>query len=271
MRISADLVQHVPPHVSTVWALVLAPSLLMLAVSASAVEEARPESWKLDLDVHAWVPEHNIKTTTGDKIRIGINDVLREFDITLQAGFKARKGRLRLFGDVLWVDLTSNDAATVTRPVGSLGIPAEISVDYTEKAWIVNAGVGYNLVDEDRWTLDVFGGLRYLWLNVSVGLDFSTRLLDSTSIASDRRMNLDGIVAASGVVLLNDRWYARYYADVGTGNTDLTWTAQGVLAYRFDSVDAYAGWRHQEWDGVGEKVIKDLDLSGPILGVRFRF
>jgi hypothetical protein len=189
----------------------------------------------------------------------------------LQAGFKARKNRLRLFGHVFWGDLTSDDAATVTRPVGPLSIPTEISVDYTEKSWIVNAGVGDNLVDADKRTLDLSGGLRYLWLNVGIGLDLSTRVLPSTIQLSDRRMNLDGIVAASGVVELSDRWYVRCYADVGTGDADLTWLAEGALAYCFDCVAAYAGWRHVEWNGVGNKVSEDLDLRRPIIGVRHTF
>jgi hypothetical protein len=249
----------------------LALVVLLAAAPSSAVDGARPESWKFELDLHGWVPEQNVTLTTGDELTIGIGDVLSEFDATFQGLFKARKDRWRLFAEALYVNLTNDDVGTVTRPVGRLGIPAEISVDYSQKTWIVTAGVGYNLIDEDRWTLDVFGGLRYTWLHVGVGFDFETRLLDRPIELDGRRMNLDGIVAGGGGVLLGDRWYARYYADVGTGDTDLTWTAQGVVAYRFASVDAYAGWRYQEWNGIGDDLIRDASGSGPIVGVRFRF
>ena len=53
-----------------------------------AVEDARPENWMLDVDVHFWVPKHEVRTTTGADVEIGIDDVVREFDMTLQAGFK---------------------------------------------------------------------------------------------------------------------------------------------------------------------------------------
>jgi hypothetical protein len=104
-----------------------------------------------------------------------------------------------------------------------------------------------------------------------LGWTFSRGLLAEPVETSESRANWDGIVAATGVIELSDRWYARYYADVGTGDTDLTWIAQGVLAYRFESLDVTAGWRHAVWNGLGGKVIKDLTLSGPIIGVRFRF
>jgi hypothetical protein len=62
-----------------------------------------------------------------------------------------------------------------------------------------------------------------------------------------------------------------HYGDVGTGDSDLTWAAQGILAYRFKKFDAYGGYRHMEWDSLNNSVIEDLELSGPIFGARFKF
>ncbi len=62
------------------------------------------------------------------------------------------------------------------------------------------------------------------------------------------------------------------YGDVGTGDSDLTWAAQGILVYRFKKFDAYGGYRYMDWNDLsGSLRFKDLDLSGPIFGARFKF
>ena len=58
--------------------------------------------------------------------------------------------------------------------------------------------------------------MRAFWLDLVLTLDLRTRVLDSPPIReSGSRWNIDGIVGATGVVLLSVRWYARYYADIG--------------------------------------------------------
>jgi hypothetical protein len=253
-------------------ALALATALLACPALAPAVDDARPESWKADLDIHFWIPRHDVKTTTGSELEIGIDDVLQNFVVTAQATFKLRKNRWRLFGDVAWGRVSADESGSVSVPVGPLSIPTAVSAKYQEEGWIVNAGIGYNLVDDERWTLDAYGGLRFLHLDIALTLDLQTRLLPAGALRlEDSSKHFDGTVAVGGVVVLSERWYARYHADIGTGDTDSTWLAQGVLAYRFDSFDAYAGWRHIEWNGLDSDVIDDLTLTGPIVGARFRF
>jgi hypothetical protein len=252
--------------------LALAASLLLAPTLCLAVDAARPESWKLDLDVHFWLPRHEITTTSGDDLDMDIDDVVQNVDFTGQAGLKARKHRWRLYGDVFFGRVSADDIGSVTRPVGPLSIARSISAKYKEEAWIVNAAAGYNLVDDEQWTLDVFAGLRYTHLDVALSLDLKTRLLPGGGIRlEDSSDHLDGTVGVGGVIVFSDRWYARYHADIGGGDTDLTWLAQAVLAYRFDSVDAYAGWRHTEWRGIDSAVLEDLTLTGPVIGVRFKF
>ena len=48
----------------------------------------------------------------------------------------------------------------------------------------------------------------------------------------------DGVVGLRGATDLNERWYITYYADVGTGDSDLTWQGLAAVNYRFSKVDA---------------------------------
>jgi hypothetical protein len=36
-----------------------------------------------------------------------------------------------------------------------------------------------------------------------------------------------------GYFMLGDNWYIPYYADIGTGGSDLTWQLFGAIGYRF--------------------------------------
>ena len=63
-------------------------------------------------------------------------------------------------------------------------------------------------------------------------------------------------------------------ADVGGFgvSSDSTWQVMGALSYRLtDRIIARAGYRHLEVDYDNDGFVYDVELSGPILGVSFRF
>jgi hypothetical protein len=64
-----------------------------------------------------------------------------------------------------------------------------------------------------------------------------------------------------------------YYADVGTGESDLTWQAVLGVAYQFGWGKLFANYRHLDYDFGDTKNFSDLSLafSGPTVGARFDF
>ena len=91
----------------------MAASRLLAPTLSLAVDEARPESWKLDLDVHFWLPRHEVTTTTGDDLEMGVDDLVQNVDVTGQVGFKARKNRWRLYGEVFYGRVSADDVGSV--------------------------------------------------------------------------------------------------------------------------------------------------------------
>jgi hypothetical protein len=131
------------------------------------------------------------------------------------------------------------------------------------KAWIVTPSVGYNLVDTEKVSLDVFGGARYL--NIAVDLELET---DQISDSGDV---WDGIGGVRGRVNLAPKWYLPYYADVGAGESELTWQAFAGVGWRFKHVDAIAGWRYLEYKFKGSSpVLEGLTVNGPQIGVTWK-
>lgn len=82
----------------------------------------------------------------------------------------------------------------------------------------------------------------------------------------------DAILGIRGVLHLSDQWYLRYYADIGTGQSDLTWQLGGGIGYRInDRWNAAALYRHLRWDFELDTALDHLEFSGPMIGAGFRF
>ena len=161
----------------------------------------------------------------------------------------------------------------MTPPGGIPDIDFATSSEASMKAWIVTPSVGYNLVDAERGTFDVFAGARYLWIDVGINLDISGPLGGGRSARiSDSGSVWNGIVGVRGDVDFGPKVLLPYYADVGGGQSDLTWQAFAGVGYRFKHVDAIAGWRYLEYKFKGSSpVLDDLTVKGPQVGVTFKF
>ncbi|MGA7276436.1 MAG: hypothetical protein WBW79_00720, partial [Desulfocapsaceae bacterium] len=110
--------------------------------------------------------------------------------------------------------------------------------------------------------------VRYLNLDVTVN-----RAFDGYSVAqnSDSADLLDGIVGIRGNVKLSDNWYLPYYADIGTGGSEFSYQLFAAIGYRFSWGDIRLGYRHLQFEMDDDEIMQDLQISGPVLGVGFRF
>ena len=116
-------------------------------------------------------------------------------------------------------------------------------------------------------SLDLLAGARYF----NMDLDFEANVGASTIKYSDSEDVLDGIIGAQVTIDLSDRWYLSCYADVGAGESKLTWQVWPGVGYRYEKVDVVAGYRHLEWETDDGDTFEDLNFSGPMLGVKFPF
>ena len=123
------------------------------------------------------------------------------------------------------------------------------------------------VIDEADVTLDLLGGGRYFQLD----LDLDAEIGGSESKSSGSDYVLDGIIGGQVLYNLNERWYVSCYADVGTGDSELTWQVWPGVGYRLDSVDLVAGYRHLAWKTDDGEAIDDISFSGPMVGLKFNF
>jgi len=142
---------------------------------------------------------------------------------------------------------------------------------------MVSGIAGYDVVQTDRVRLAIIGGVRYFTLDTDLSINSSVDLPDpippnKRSLSLSESTDLwDGIVGVRGAIMLNEHWYLPYYADIGTGDSDLTWQLFGGIGYMFNWGDIKLGYRYLKYDQGDDKLLQDFTFDGFLLGVGFRF
>lgn len=257
-----------------IMALVVGTCILVATGPATAAQPAHSDDWRFEVDLYLWAASIASTSATGGDIDINIDTLLKDLQFVFMGVAGVRKGRWSLLTDVIYLDVDGNNSGTVTVPIGRRGRTTAVGTksDLELRSWVVTPALGYTLLATPRVTLDVLAGARYLWLegDLKVELDFQRFGTESTTV-SDSGGVWDGIVGVRGGLNLTEKWYIPYYLDVGTGETDLTWQGFGGIGYRFKKLDVIVGYRYLAWDFDSNAVFADMNLSGPLVGVKFRF
>jgi opacity protein-like surface antigen len=243
----------------------VASSLAMAGGDIAPVEPAvetpvfeDTNTWKQELTIYGWLPSITAETpipNTGQSVNA--EDIIDDLKMVLMGTYAARYNKWSIVGDVIYMDI--GDSASHTFPNNSV---ATVSMDM--KTLLVNAGVGYNLIDTGNGILDLTGGIRYLDLEVDV----------SSSIHPDHSASedfTDVFIGLRGYRNINKNWYIPYEADIGTGDSKLSYQLFAGVGYRYDWGDIKLGYRYLEYDMEDGAIVEDLSLSGAVLGVSIKF
>jgi hypothetical protein len=88
-----------------------------------------------------------------------------------------------------------------------------------------------------------------------------------------RHSYIDGIVGIKGRSAFGThrKWFAPYYVDVGTGDSDLTWQVMAGLGYAFKWGDLISGWRYVDYKFKSDSPNESESFNGPFLGAAFHW
>ncbi len=260
-----------PPTSRLARSLLAAALLTTSSSSALAADAKGPDDWHFDALLYGWAAGIGADLQRSGAAWIGFARLVDDLDMAFMGAFGASKDKWRFAADILYMDLSEKDSATLTLPIGP-GIPASASVRVDLKAWILDPNVQYRFYDADKLQISALAGARYLSIEGDVNRVVRTSSLGQIAgEVGGTKVWWDGVVGVSGQYPLTKRWYVPFLADVGTGDSRLTWQAGAAVGYRFDSVDAVFGYRHLAWDFKGGAAIEDLFVTGPYVGVKFSF
>jgi len=243
--------------------------LTSLLTAPARATEAEAGGWDLSLEPYLWMPVIDLETPAAE-LQLDFSDILEAINwVTMIAG-TAKKDKLTVFGDVINLKLTQSGSEAFSVPIGPFTPTLAVDGKWTIKAWIITGGVDYELARTDKYSIGGVVGARSLWLDV-VTTETGT-LLRRSGAAKQGGSDwfIDGIVGMQGRYALEDKTFLRWYGDVGTGDSNLTWAVQGEVVYQFKRFEAFAGYRYMTWD-LDSPALNDLTVSGPRIGANFRF
>jgi hypothetical protein len=268
-----------------------AAALAVLLASWGIASAARAEGpawsaddWRFTAILYGYLPSIGGSSsfperTGGSNINVDSSKIFDSLNFAFMGTLEAQKGRWGVLTDVIYMDISGSKSNTRSISVGGndlpLGTTADVNIDLKGTIWTL-AG-SYRLSADPAATVDVLGGARLLSIKQNLDWNFSADLgpaqpsrTGSSEIKAD---NWDAIVGVKGRFAFgaNHEWFVPYYADVGTGESDLTWQAFGGLGYSFQWGDVVAGWRHVDYEFKSGDKLNDANLDGPMIGVAFHW
>jgi len=231
-------------------------SIMVAGPSLAQAQESDADSgWQFAIAPYLWGSDINGKTKRGLPIDVPIGDIVDNLESVLMVSFEARKNKWMVLADYIYLDVAAS------KQVGPLPISMNL------KGKVFHLAGGYNLYQEDS-RLDLIFGAR----NLDMDLGLSTVKMGNPVSQSQSGNNLDAIIGVKGQLRFSERWYLPYYADVGTGDSDLSWQATAGISFQAARwVDLALVYRHLEWDFKSDKMLQDINFSGPAFGAIFRF
>jgi len=237
---------------------------LLFGATTALAQEKSADQWQYDFQVYLWGASIKSTTVTGDSVNMNFGSILSNLDFVVMTTLGARKNKFSMLADVIYMDLSDSE----TRRKEFLGYPVTGRLNVDLSSWVLNLIGGYNLVDNDKNVFDIAAGARYLDLEVEANLKINNQ--KRTVGGSDQMW--DGVVGFKGRHYYPDGYYFNYYADVGGGDSRLTYQGVVNFAYDYRKFTGIVGYRYLKWDfGHGSQALDDMVIHGPYVSAKWSF
>lgn len=234
--------------------------------------------------IYFYYPDIASKATlpngAGTDSTIDAKDILNNLKFAFLGSFEARKESWGLMSDLIYMDVGQFKSRFHQFTIGNAGLPADVSAsaNFDLKSIIWTVAGTYRAIDQQGVVLDLVGGARLL--DTKVRLDYTLNgnvgpfpVPERAGTGEAKEHFIDGIVGLKGRLAFgtDGRWFVPYYADVGAGDSKLTWQAMGGLGYRFKWGDLIGAWRYLDYQFKSDSAINSQSFDGPMIGAAFHW
>ena len=236
---------------------------LALGAGAAWAEEEKSSEWEYVLEpLYLWGMSIDGTTRIGPAtvpLNIEFSDAVEDLAGIFTFHFEGRNPRWGYYVDFSWIKLTPESTLPTGRP---------LNVDFRNPLIEVAGLYRLGTPGVSPWWL--VGGLRYMRLDLDVtGIPSPPLPFSTLSVKEDIT---DAFIGARYADKLSERWDFMAQGDVGTGTSELVWSAKLLFNYHFTkSFGAIAGYRWLDYDVEKTDFAYDAMMSGPLLAVQFRW
>jgi opacity protein-like surface antigen len=242
------------------------PLALLFAALPAAAQETE-QGWSFGFTPYLWASslDGTITGPGGRDVTFATNfsDILKQLNIALQGASEVRYDRFGIIVDVTYANLTGEEDT----PFGALF--SEAVVDTEE--WIINGVITYRFYRDRNGWIDAMAGTRAVLIDSQIKLKAGTLPTEKGSVS---QTIVSPIVGMRAHIDIADGFGVTGAFDVGGFGlgADFTWELLATVDYEIsEGIALRAGYRHMglNWSDGGTEI--DLNMSGPIVGVGFRF
>ena|SRR5208283_933997 len=279
----------------TLIALVGLVAMILLAGTTivNAEEPKLDDDWHFTLIPYIWLPSVNGKmnisppnvslgsnnglesvNSASNNFNINSSNYLSNLSFAALITMELEKGDWSFLTDIMYISFSDSNRQ-VTFPNTSEG-RLDIAADTGVKGWVFEAAPAYSLYRSQSIKFDILAGIRYIGFDTNATLDPSRTLPEEfpSHYFSYNKHVVDPIVGIKGKFELGEGWFIPYYFDAGGFgiNHEWSWQAFGGVGYHFSKLYSMElGYRHLQYNFNNSVLLKDIYLSGVLLGFIFRF
>ena len=265
----------------------LAAAALLQPATGAAQPAQGP--WQLRASIYGYFPSVSGNSSFptnggsgggGSTIDLDNDNFIDSIDGFFMGALEAHNGRWGLYTDFMYLSLEGSKQNTRDFSIGggaiSGGTSANLGLGLKGKIWTL-AGE-YRVASDPTLVMDVLGGFRMFQLKPSLRWDISGSIgalppAQSTGTYEREDTNWDGIIGLKGRYAFgaNRNWVLPFYADVGAGDSKLTWQAAAGIGYAFSWGELSALWRYLSYEMKAGQPANNLKFNGPMVGATFVF
>ena len=196
------------------------------------------------------------------EVDLDFTDVIEHLNLGLMGALEARKGRLVLTNDLMWIKLGEERDTP-----GQLYSSIKVGVNMV----VIEPDIGYRVYDGDRGSFDIMGGVRVM--SVETNVNFRAGILPADDV-SERKTWATPVFGGKGVFNVTPKFFLSTKFDVGGGvGADFTGQFYGGGGYnltrRIALVGGYRYLRTKYDSDAG--FLFDTTMSGILIGAKFSF
>ena len=205
-------------------------------------------------------------------------DLIEDLKLAFMGTFEFQSGKWGGLVDWVYTDVDGDKSGTrdfsIRGQMLAAGVTANLSLD--TKTNILTLAGTYSLVEDPATSVGLVFGARMLHADGTLSWAFNgtgPAGIGAAGTSEVSSTNWDAIIGVRGRARFGDglRWFVPYYADVGGGNSKLTWQAIVGLGYSFSWGDVGIVWRYLDYEFKSGDPAQSLTFNGVAAGVSFTF
>lgn len=261
----------------------LTPTIAAAQSSATGMQDGK---WQFAASIYAYLPTLSGNTTfpglpgnPSSSLSLDAGTIIDNLKMVFMGSLDMHNGQWGLWNDVLYMNLgnTKNGYRDFTINGAPTNLSGSMDLDQKSTVWTI-AGEYRLATGNPAHTVDLLAGARMLDMTTRLGYSFSGTvgshpLAGRSGSSSVSKTYWDGIIGVKGNYAFgaNREWFVPYYADIGTGSTDLTYQVAAGIGYKFGWGELTGLWRYMDYNMKSGQPIQSLNLNGPQIGATWRW